>query len=359
MPFCVKKCNYCDFVSFSGKEARFLEYKDAVIKEILATDFAGREVNTIFIGGGTPSVVPPCFVEEILYALRANPFAKDIEITMEANPATLSYENLVKYKEMGINRLSIGLQASQDRILKFLGRAHSFVDFLENYQAAREVGFKNINVDLMFAVPTQTKEEWVETVATIAKLNPEHISAYSLIIEDGTKFGRLFDSGEFQVIPDDTDREMYSVCCEILKQYGYNRYEISNFAKSTFASRHNIKYWRRAEYLGFGVAAHSLVGDVRFENASDFNEYMSDSLKKENVQVSRSDAMAEYMFLGLRMTSGISIQEFNKKFGDINQIYGSVIEKHLKNGMLVKERGRIFLSDRGIDVSNIVMADFL
>ena len=361
IPFCIKKCDYCDFLSGPSTRAGQEAYIYALLREMetVSKNLKKRPVDTVFIGGGTPSV-PECDVmEKLLQGLRDYfLFSADAEVTIEANPGTLTPEKLSIYRKYGINRISIGLQSPNNKELAMLGRIHNYAQFLESFQMAREAGFSNINVDLMFAIPGQCYEGWIENLRMVAALGPEHISAYSLIIEEGTPFSR-------KKLDEDTEYRMYEDVAVVLKEYGYHQYEISNYAKAGCECRHNEGYWQRKDYLGLGLGAASLLGKERFSNTSDMQEYLKNSSAPEKIQknwelLTREDEMAEFMFLGLRMTQGVSKKEFQEYFGTaIENIYGEVLKKYKKQGLLLEESGRIFLSREGIHVSNAVMADFL
>ena len=363
IPFCIKKCDYCDFLSGPSTRAGQEAYIYALLREMKAVSaLKKRPVDTVFIGGGTPSV-PECDVmEKLLQGLRDYfLFSADAEVTIEANPGTLTPEKLSIYRKYGINRISIGLQSPNNKELAMLGRIHNYAQFLESFQMAREAGFSNINVDLMFAIPGQCYEGWIENLRMVAALGPEHISAYSLIIEEGTPFSRK----KLDLPDEDTEYRMYEDVAVVLKEYGYHQYEISNYAKAGCECRHNEGYWQRKDYLGLGLGAASLLGKERFSNTSDMQEYLKNSSAPEKIQknwelLTREDEMAEFMFLGLRMTQGVSKKEFQEYFGTaIENIYGEVLKKYKKQGLLLEESGRIFLSREGIHVSNAVMADFL
>ena len=363
IPFCIKKCDYCDFLSGPVSRAGQEAYIYALLREIKeAASREKRPVSTLFIGGGTPSVLPVDLMELLLSELSEQfRFLPAAECTIEANPGTLTEEKLVLYRKYGLNRISIGLQSPVDQELKMLGRIHDYREFLESYELARHVGFDNINVDLMFAIPGQSYEGWVRNLRTVAALAPEHISAYSLIIEEGTPFfSRKLD------LPDeDTEYRMYEDVAGILGEYGYHQYEISNYARSGFECRHNKGYWTRMDYLGLGLGAASLIGKKRFTNTNIMEEYLNHSrdltgIRKDVEILEKKDEMGEFMFLGLRMTEGVSEEAFQEYFHvSVEKIYGRVIEKYIRQGLLEKRNGRIFLSRRGIHVSNAVMADFL
>ena len=363
IPFCIRKCDYCDFLSGPSGPEEQADYVQALLREIQAVEEGeGRSVSSIFIGGGTPSVLDERLLGDILREIR-NRFKmeEDVEITIEVNPGTANIGKLQAYREMGINRLSIGLQSPQDRELKILGRIHNYEQFLETYQEARTVGFDNINIDLMSAIPDQTYEGWVKNLRTVAELEPEHISAYSLIVEEGTPFA----ARKLNLPDEDTEYNMYEATAQILKEYGFEQYEISNYARKGRKCRHNVGYWTRQDYLGFGLGASSLYGKERFANTADMKKYLENSRNPEKIRekepsLTREDEMAEFMFLGLRMTKGISKADFQRCFGcTIESVYGEVLEKYESMELLLEKDGRIFLSREGIHVSNSIMAEFL
>lgn len=370
IPFCVKKCHYCDFLSFPGCSlSRQAEYVDAMIQEIHAYREAAEdyEVKTIFLGGGTPSLLEKELVERLFHELysvwRAAP---ETEITIEANPGTLSREKLIGYHMIGINRLSLGLQSTIAQELATIGRIHNYEQFLANYYLAREAGFDNINIDIMSALPGQTLISYGKTLERILKLQPEHISSYSLILEEETDF---WENAEIErALPSEqTERIMYHYTKKCLQNAGYERYEISNYAKPGYACLHNQVYWTGGEYLGLGLGAASYWKGARFSNTPDMEEYMENCSRaritenrKEIVTATQKSRMEEYMFLGLRMIRGVSIREFERRFGiPMNRIYGTVIRSYIGQGLLKIEQDRLMLTERGIDVSNSVMADFL
>lgn len=362
IPFCVRKCAYCDFLSASGSEEAKASYTEALLREIEAVKTEKREVSSIFVGGGTPSALSPSLMGDIFEKIyKSFSVAPDAEITIEANPGTLSKEKLFLYRNVGINRLSLGLQSPEAAELKSLGRIHTYEEFLESFSLAREAGFQNINVDLMCALPDQTYEGWIRNLRTVAALHPEHISAYSLIIEEGTPFAKR----KLNLPDEDTEYRMYEDTAGILAEYGYEQYEISNYAKKDLACQHNVGYWTRKEYLGLGLGAASLWGNQRFSNTSDFSAYLKDSGSPEKIRENREtlsleDEMSEFMFLGLRMTEGVSKAEFLEGFGTpIESVYGNVLDKYKSVGLLEEKEGRIFLTRAGIHVSNGVMAEFL
>ena len=399
-PFCEKKCNYCDFLSAPATIEDRAVYMRALNREIRGMGEVCRNkcVDTVFIGGGTPSLMEPEELMALMEAVRASfCLSKNCEITMEANPGTLDRDFLIAASASGIGRLSLGLQSADNKELEYLGRIHKYEDFCESFQQARESGIKNINVDLMSALPGQTAASWERTLELVSGLGPEHVSAYSLIIEEGTPFYALYHEadrlralGECQPsqremgtfmpkLPDeDTERQMYQLTESLLTQYGYRRYEISNYARPGFECRHNVGYWRRVDYLGTGLGASSLMDGKRFDNTRDLNEYLNFWGRRQlfweaggpaeagchkNIQIlDQADAMAEFMFLGLRLTKGVRNQDFIHCFGQsFMDIYGKVITKHCQNGLLhyIEETGQLYFTARGLDVSNYVLCDFL
>lgn len=377
IPFCVKKCNYCDFLSAPADWNTQKRYVEALKKEIsfYQDRLENYTISSIFFGGGTPSVLEEKWIKELLEIIFEMYFVEeDAEITIEANPETLTKEKLESYKRAGINRLSIGLQSTENEQLKRLGRIHTYEKFLEIYAFARNAGFDNINVDLMSALPFQTQSEWEETLRKVVSLvpKPEHISAYSLIIEEGTQFYEIEE--ELSLPKEEVDRQMYWRTKELLEREGYLRYEISNYALSGKESRHNQIYWNLKEYLGMGLGAASYFGGSRFKNTEDLKEYLS-FLEDSNLQhnkkekiglqrdiqiLSKKERMEEFMFLGLRQTKGISEHKFLELFQvNVMELYGNKVESAIQMGMLWRKNGRIGLTERGIDVSNIVLAEFL
>lgn len=363
IPFCIRKCGYCDFLSWSCSRQEQKMYLQALLREIRAVGSLDEYlVSTVFLGGGTPSVLPGEWIGELLDEIRANyRLTPEAEISMEANPGTVTPGQLETCRVAGINRISFGCQSADNRELKTLGRIHTWEEFLESFQMARTAGFANINVDLMSGLPEQTLESWERTLRLTACLEPEHISAYSLIIEEGTPF-----SGQTLQLPDeDTERQMYQITGELLQEYGYRQYEISNYAKPGFSCRHNIGYWTRKEYLGLGLGASSLERNRRFHNTENMEEYLRFSadpgkLRQDTEILTKKMQMEEFVFLGLRMTEGISRAAFQKEFGgDILEIYGPVIRKYSEMGFLREENGRLRFTSRGISVSNPILAEFL
>ena len=373
IPFCAKKCAYCDFLSAPAGRKRQYEYVKALEKEIELFPY-NREtyhISTVFFGGGTPSLLRSEWIMELMEVMRNKfVFEKDAEISIECNPGTAGEGQLLDYKRAGINRISFGLQSAENEELKQLGRIHTWEDFQEVYGNARNAGFDNINVDLMSALPGQTAASWERTLEKVLELKPEHISAYSLIIEEGTPFYDLYQeddarrrAGElpFFLPSEEEERSMYVQTEKMLTEAGMYRYEISNYAVRGRECRHNIGYWRGTDYVGFGLGASSLLNHVRYRNSPDMDAYLTgDFSGREQDVLSKADQMEEFMFLGLRMMSGVSEEEFFCRFGEtMNGIYGEVLRKLEKQGLLKKEDGRVFLTSRGIDVSNTVMAEFL
>ncbi|MCT8976257.1 radical SAM family heme chaperone HemW [Clostridium sp. CX1] len=363
IPFCKQKCLYCDFPSFCGKESHMLEYSRALAKDI--EGIGNRKIKTIFIGGGTPTYLSLEGWNIIKSAIDKLNKREDLEFTVEGNPGTFTEEKLLFLKRMGVNRLSIGLQAWQDSILNKLGRIHSVGEFIESYHLARKVGFNNINADLMFGLPNQSLEDWEETLINITKLNPEHISCYSLIVEENTPFYKMYEDEKLQLPEEEIERKMYNLAVEMLKKEGYERYEISNFSKAGKECKHNLVYWDLDEYIGCGVGSHSYVDGIRYRKTENIEEYIEEmalgnDLRLDIHENSLKDDMEEFMFMGLRKIDGISVDKFNIRFKkDIYLVYGDIIEKYLSEGMLIKSGERLFLSNRAIEVSNSIMSDFI
>ena len=365
IPFCAKKCNYCDFLSFPAAKEMQETYVDTLLKEIeAAKDRETYRVSTVFFGGGTPSILPAEDIARILDQLRDNfLIAPDAEISVECNPGTVTLSKLTTYKDAGINRLSFGLQSSDNEELRLLGRIHTWEAFLDSYHYARETGFNNINIDLMSALPGQTIDKWQKTVENVMVLHPEHISAYSLIIEENTPFYETYKNGH-GLPEEEEDRRMYAWTKKTLEEAGYRRYEISNYALPGRQCRHNVGYWKRIPYRGFGLGASSLIDEYRFKNTEDLNLYIARTREGQACyddceKIDTKSQMEEYMFLGLRLTDGISEQEFFQIFGEsIDEIYGQHLDQLMGQGLLLREKGRIFLTDRGVDISNYVMAQF-
>lgn len=373
IPFCVKKCAYCDFLSAPADESTRLQYVETLMEEIKVKSefYKTYSVPSVFLGGGTPSVLLGQDIFRLMEAVQLSfHLENDAEITIECNPGTLSSPKAAYYKSAGINRISLGLQSASQEELMLLGRIHTYEDFLQSYDILRKAGFDNINVDLMSGLPGQTLSDWQTTVKKVTALRPEHISAYSLIIEEGTPFYERFSQDEARreagevprFLPkEETERTMYEWCKSYLAAQGYHRYEISNYARTGKECRHNMGYWRRENYLGLGLGSSSLVENQRFGNTTDLEEYIKGNFEKQNVtRLTRQEQMEEFMFLGLRMMEGISRGEFKDCFGiEPEGVYGDVLASLYKEGLLRQEGGRIFLTEEGISLSNYVMAQFL
>ena len=387
IPFCLKKCNYCDFISYENK----LDIQEKYINNLKQEIYSQRDiiknskVTTIYIGGGTPSIIESKYILEIIeylknYIDRSN--FENIETTIEVNPGTVTEQKLKDYHDIGINRLSIGLQAVQDELLKMLGRIHNYEQFLETYNMAKKVGFKNINVDLMIGLPEQSIGDVKESIDKILELKPEHVSVYSLIVEDGTKISKLIENGVYSLPDEELERMEYSYVKNKLELVGYEHYEISNFAKEGYYSKHNLNCWKQMEYLGFGVSAHSYYENIRFSNTEDLNTYInassqdfeefnfknlynkieSDKSKLKIIQEIQNieDKKKEYMLLGLRTLKGVSISEFKQKFGE-NPIYlfRKELEKLVNEDLLRVDLDNIMLTRKGLDLANIVWEEFV
>ncbi len=367
MPFCVRKCAYCDFLSFPTDQETQNLYTRRLREDIdaMGKKYGDIPVDTIFIGGGTPSVPDSALIVGITEHVRkAFHVAEGAEISMEANPGTVTREKLTDYRRAGINRLSFGLQSANDRELKLLGRIHTWAEFLESFHLARECGFTNINIDLMSALPGQTRESWKDTLKRVTDLNPEHISAYSLIIEDGTPFGEKYGSEEGRkLLPDeDSEREMYHETKRFLRDCGYERYEISNYAKPGRACRHNIGYWTGLPYLGLGLGASSYMDGCRFAVNSDMKQYLEEKpgMFTDVEKLTKKDMEEEFFYVGLRMTAGVSLPEFERRFGvSAKDVYPGLMEMFVEEKAAVFQGDRFVLTDYGLDVSNYIMAQFL
>lgn len=393
IPFCEAKCAYCDFLSGPSSNENKKRYVDALVEQIKEYSYLNEEyyIRTIFIGGGTPSSIDPMDIRRILETVyevfgientnnsnennqQTLQSTNSIEITIETNPGTLTKEKLLIYKESGINRISMGLQSVNDRELKLLGRIHTFGQFEHNYHLARECGFTNINIDLMSALPGQTVDTWERTLKTVIELNPEHISAYSLIIEEGTPFYERYADGS-ELPSEDEDRQMYYLTKKLLKEAGYERYEISNYAKPGFESKHNSSYWERIDYIGFGLGASSCINNTRFHNEDDLALYIEEGIRIQNEnsvsfgerferkdlqQLTLQEQMEESMFLGLRMMKGVDMNQFEQQFEvQFDTIYGKIVKDMVSDGLLAIKDHHLRLTERGIDLSNYVMSEFL
>lgn len=368
IPFCIQKCLYCDFTSFANKEYLYADYTDVLIAELIqkATLCHNEIIQTIFFGGGTPTILPISFLQKIMDTIfHYYTVSSNAEITIEANPGTLSNSVLSALHAMGFCRISIGLQAWQNELLQKLGRIHNRTTFLKNYDNARKAGFENINIDIMFSLPEQTYSQWQQTLYSVLYLQPEHISAYSLIIEEGTPFYHLYEQNKLLLPEEQTDRAMYHLTQQLLTQYGYHQYEISNFCKKGYESRHNKVYWQTKHYLGFGLAAHSYYKNKRFHNTYDMKKYIQSkgntALLTEDIEhLTKTQLQSEFMFMGLRMTKGVSEYTFQKRFGvSMDSVYGKQLSSLTKQKLLQKQQGHYYLTNKGIDLSNTVFCSFI
>ncbi len=375
IPFCVKKCNYCDFLSGVADRQKQEEYMQVLLKEIAMESVKYKDycVMSVYIGGGTPSVVLPERIRDVMETVRASYLLdKDAEISIEVNPGTVDREALSLYREAGINRLSIGLQSTDDGELQLLGRVHTYEDFLETYKYAWEAGFTNINIDIMTALPGQTLDNYGETLKRMLVLRPRpsHFSAYGLIVEEGTPFYELYGREKAEMertgdkqehLPSEEEEcKMYELTRQILQTAGYQRYEISNYSFPGWECKHNLVYWKRGNYAGFGLGASSLVENTRFRNVSNLKEYCERDCKvAEEIFLSPKEQMEEFMFLGLRMVQGVQKEVFQKEFGvTMDEVYGNVIGENVKKGLLT-DGASVALTEKGLDVANFVMAQFL
>ncbi len=359
IPFCKQKCLYCDFVSFSDKCNKTGEYLDSLIKEM--DIYKGEKVNTVFIGGGTPSVLSCSEITRLLDAVNEKfILSPDTEFTMEINPGTVDKEKLEAIYHGGVNRISVGVQSFDDDELKTIGRIHNGETAITTVKVLDEVGFKNISLDLMMSLPHQTEESFKKNLEIAMMLPVNHISIYSLIIEENTPIYDKYKSGEYKEPDEDVDRKLYKHTKEYLTQNGFDRYEISNYARKGYESRHNLKYWNCEEYIGIGLNAHSYVKGVRYYNTSDFDKYLSGEYCEGEDVLTTDDKMGEFMMLGLRKCEGVDINEFKSLFGkDIRTCYGDVIEKFITLNALEMTGERLHLTDYGMDISNTVMCEFL
>ncbi|OKZ57496.1 MAG: hypothetical protein BHV99_01410 [Clostridium sp. 26_21] len=366
IPFCKKKCDYCDFISYCGKDNLIEKYVDSVKKEIEHVKIKS-EITTIYIGGGTPSYIDSKFIVQILEKIKEKNVAQDAEITIEVNPGTVTQEKLQDYIDCGINRISIGLQTTNDELLKQIGRIHNYEQFLETYKLAKKVGFKNINVDLMLGLPNQRIIDLKESLENVLKLAPKHISVYSLIVEEGTPIANKIENGKLKLPDDELERNMYWYVKNTLELNGYKHYEISNFAKKGYESKHNMNCWNQMEYVGIGTAAHSYRDITRYSNTEDIKEYIKNVQKGEfeknriihEIQ-KEEDSKKEFMLLGLRKIDGLKISEFKNKFGD-NPIYlyRNELKKLSDEKLIIIQDDSIRLSNKGIDLANLVWEEFV
>lgn len=365
IPFCRSKCLYCDFNSYEKREGDSPEYVKALLLELSAyQEKYAFKYKTVFIGGGTPTVINCSLTGSIMESLAPN-LCRNAEITMECNPGTVSGESLAYYRGLGINRLSIGLQAWQDELLHSLGRIHGRKDFLETYRGAWKAGFENISADLMFALPGQTMEMWEETLEQVCSLGMDHISCYSLKLEEGTRLYELYNAGKVLLPDEDIDRDMYARAIEILDLNGYKQYEISNFARKGMECRHNLIYWHNEEYLGIGAGSHSKLNGSRFWNCRDIDRYMAllhmGELPVEGQeQPDTGEDMWETIFLALRLNEGLDTDAFEKRYGvTFKERYGETVKRLQAKGLVFVEDGRLKLTGRGRDLSNSVFIEFM
>lgn len=362
IPYCKQKCHYCDFISFSGKESSIEKYIQTIKKEIDECQHTDFDVSTIYIGGGTPSIIKEKYITEIINKIREKFIVlQNAEITIEVNPGTVTREKLKEYKKSGINRLSIGLQSTDNAILKKIGRIHTYQEFLESYNMAREEGFNNINIDLMFALPEE--DEWgiAIQVSEIINLNPEHISIYSLIVEENTKIKEMIENNKITLPTDEEERAMYWKIKSLLEENGYTHYEISNYCKSGKNSKHNMDCWEQKEYLGFGTSAHSYFNGKRFSNKKTIEDYIENYNEKNIEEEQTKEEMAkEYMILGLRKIEGVSISEFERKF-QINPLFyfRFEISKLVEEDLIEIDLDNIKLTNKGLDLANLVWEEFI
>ena len=372
IPFCKKKCYYCDFISYCNKNEFVDDYIKCLKKEII--NFTQKykdiyDITTIYIGGGTPSSIEEKYIKDIIDTIDKNLVKiKDVkEVTIEVNPGTITKQKLEQYKSSGINRISIGLQSTNNKLLEEIGRIHNFNEFLETYNMARKVGFKNINVDLMLGLPNQTINDLSDSINEIIKLNPEHISIYSLILEENTVLYNLVEQGKLTLPTDELERNMYWYVKNKLELNNYNHYEISNFAKEGYESKHNWNCWEQKQYVGFGASAHSYLKDKRFSNTENLEQYIN-NIENDNIQKNYiihenqdiEDKKKEYMLLGLRKIEGVSIQKFKNKFKD-NPIYlfRNELQKLIEENLLEIDGDNIRLTNKGLDLANIVWEEFV
>ena len=364
IPFCKQKCFYCDFPSYARKEGLMSDYIDALLIE-LEDKVKGYKIKSLFIGGGTPSYLNEENLKKLMNSIKNINFVDGAEKTMECNPGTVSEEKFNIMKDGGINRLSFGLQTTKNNLLKGIGRIHTFEGFKENYNLSRSMGFKNINIDMMFGLPNQSVRDWVESLEEIVELNPDHISAYSLIIEEGTPFYKLYNEDKLKLPSEDEEREMYKKCKDILVAHGYHQYEISNYAKGGKECLHNKVYWKCDEYIGVGASSSSYINGRRIKNIDDLREYTDKiksgiSIVEEEIINTQNDNIEEFMFMGLRMNEGIEENEFERRFNTtVDSVYKDVIEGNINKGLLERKKGKIYLTEQGIELSNMVMSDMI
>lgn len=361
IPFCVKKCNYCDFLSFVPTKVE--EYIDALVTEIITYELKDKYlVDTIFFGGGTPSILSVQYLEKILKAIREKfNMHENAEVSLEVNPETVDRMKLEQIKQLGINRLSIGLQSTNNVLLRKLGRIHTFEKFLDIYKSSREIGYNNINIDLMLALPGQSILDYKYTLDKVISLKPEHISSYGLIIEEGTNFFDLYNeengSRREEISNEETYLHMYELTQKALEKEGYFRYEISNYAKKGYECKHNLKYWKRDDYIGFGLGASSCIGDKRLKNTSVFNEYLENNYNRDIEELSNVDIFNEYIMLGLRMSEGIDIEKIYNNTGI--EIDKQKLQSFKQSGYLYINANNICLTMQGMEVSSHIISELI
>ena len=361
IPFCKQKCNYCDFISYVNKNNLVEKYIETLKQEIKENASKEYEISTIYIGGGTPSYIENKHITEILETIKQNyNVSENAEITIEVNPGTASEEKLKDYAKAGINRMSIGLQTCNNNLLKMIGRIHTYEEFLDTYKMAKTIGFENINVDLMIGLPKQTLEDVTDSLEKIISLEPKHISVYSLIVEEGTIIERKIESGELELPSEEVERKEYWQVKNTLEKNGYKHYEISNFAKQGYESKHNMNCWEQKEYLGFGVAAHSYMNGKRFSNVETIEEYLQKNERIIHEEQDVENQKKEYMLLGLRKINGVKILSFKNKFG-ANPImeFKDELNKLVKEKLIEIDLDEIKLTNKGIDLANIVWEEFV
>ena len=368
IPFCVTKCKYCDFNSFKidlNEKIKYLNYLGEEMK-LYKEEIKNREIDSVFVGGGTPSILNENEINILFEKIKENFNIKsNAEITMECNPGTLTLNKLKVMKKSGVNRLSIGLQAVQNHHLKYIGRIHTFEEFEKNYHDAKQMGFDNINIDLMYALPNQSREDWMESLEKVVKLNPTHISAYSLILEENTELFKMYERDEFNLLDENTDIEMYEYTINYLKSHGYNQYEISNYAKDNFECKHNVLYWKCEEYVGIGASASGYFNGIRYNNICELDNYKKMILEGEKPieweeKLSIKDEIEESIFLGLRMNEGIQISDFKEKYNfDFEKEYKNEIEKLSKMELIEIDNNLMKLTQKGREISNSVFVEFI
>lgn len=368
IPFCAKKCKYCDFISFDNKIDKKKLYIDKLVEEINNFNKDNYIVETIFIGGGTPSILSSNEIYKLGSAINEFILSRDIEFSVECNPCNITEEKLIAFKDIGVNRISFGLQSYDNELLKIIGRVHNVDIFEKAYGMARKVGFGNINVDIIFNLPSQEMKSYKRTLEKVIALQPEHISCYGLIIEENTPFWDMIDKGELAMPDEDLDREMYEYSENYLSEKGYTKYEISNYAKVGYECKHNIKYWKREEYIGFGLNSHSMINNQRFSNTKNLEKYLNIDFK--NLKATKDDRdieildlkaqLEEYIFLGLRLTEGVNILEIGNILNiSVYDIYKEVIDKFKNNGLLEFDGRILKLTKKGVSISNYVLSEFI